>query len=178
MPLENTSRNYFYCAPQVLPPLPPRKKKVKSCRANNKNNNTTEPAVAAAAVNTPIVPTSILSSAGTTTNAVNTRRHVHWPDGLDQHMRVVEFNKADAKFAGIIGSPFEGEWYFNALEYAPSTPYNPPLPPQKKKVNTYRTTNNSAVVVPTILFPTVPEEDVEEMDWEPILDEVSPRDTA
>jgi hypothetical protein len=85
----------------------------------------------------------------------------------------VEFNKADAKFAGIIGSPFEGEWFYDALEYAPSTPYNPPLAPRKTKC---RATNNTvgAVVVPTILFPTVPEEDAEEMDWEPILDEVAP----
>ena len=61
----------------------------------------------------------------------------------------------------------------DALEYLPCIPYNPPLAPRKKKVNTRRTKNNTgdAVIVPTILFPTVPEEDVEEMDWEPIVDE-------
>jgi len=46
----------------------------------------------------------------------------------------------------------------------------------EKKVNTCRFTKNAggAVVVPTILFPTLPEEDVEEMDWEPIVDEMAP----
>jgi hypothetical protein len=84
----------------------------------------------------------------------------------------VEINKADAKFEGSIGSPFEGEWFYDAIEYVPCTPYNPPLAPRKK----CRTTTNTggAVVVPTVLFPAMPETDVEEMDWEPIVDEVAP----
>jgi hypothetical protein len=111
---------------------------------NNKNNNTnntnntTKPAAAAVnmptVTNTPTVPTSILRSAGTTASAINMRGRVHWPDDLDQHKQVVEFNKADAKFAGIIGSPFKCEWFYDALEYAPITPYNPPLAPRKEKV--------------------------------------------
>jgi len=158
MPLENTSTNYFYCATGGLPPLPPRNKKVNSRRANNNdknnnknnnnNNNTTELAATAVnmptVTNTPTVPTSILRSAGTTTSAINTGRRVHWPDDLDQHKQVVEFNKADAKFASIIGSPFEGEWYYDALEYAPCTSaYNPPLAPRKER----RTINNTGGAV-------------------------------
>jgi hypothetical protein len=37
---------------------------------------------------------------------------------------VVEFNKVDAKFANNIGSLFEGEWFYDALEYLPCTPFN------------------------------------------------------
>ena len=95
MPLENTSANYFYCATQGLPPLPPRKKKMQTPTTTLYSTHYRRHSV---------VPTTHAP----TPTVIVVQRRVHWPDDLDTH-QVVEFNKVDAKFANNIGSPFEGE---------------------------------------------------------------------